>query len=155
MFLEPGRSIVGSTAVTLYSIGTVKTIPGVRTFVAVDGGMSDNIRPALYGARYTALLANRMEDPHGPVVTVCGKHCESGDILIKEVHLPADVASGDLLVIPATGAYTYSMASNYNRIGRPPVVMVEDGTATEIVRRETTEDLLSLDRRLDGTTPQL
>jgi diaminopimelate decarboxylase len=87
------------------------------------------------------------------MVTVCGKHCESGDILIKEVHLPADVASGDLLVIPATGAYTYSMASNYNRIGRPPVVMVEDGTATEIVRRETTEDLLSLDRRLDGSAP--
>jgi diaminopimelate decarboxylase len=155
VFLEPGRSIVGSTAVTLYRIGTVKTIPGVRTFVAVDGGMSDNIRPALYGARYTAFLANRMEGPAGPWVTVCGKHCESGDILIKEVHLPADVASGDLLVIPATGAYTYSMASNYNRIGRPPVVMVEDGTATEIVRRETTSDLLGLDRRLDGSAPGL
>ncbi|MGH2753442.1 MAG: diaminopimelate decarboxylase [Actinomycetota bacterium] len=151
VFLEPGRSIVGSTAVTLYNIGTVKTIPGVRTFVAVDGGMSDNIRPALYGARYTAFLANRMEVPPGPWVTVCGKHCESGDILIREVHLPADVAPGDLLVIPATGAYTYSMASNYNRIGRPPVVMVANGQATEIVRRETTEDLLSLDRRLDGS----
>ena len=151
VFLEPGRSIVGSTAVTLYSIGTVKRIPGVRTYVAVDGGMSDNIRPALYGARYVASLANRMDAEAGPRVTVCGKHCESGDILIHEVHLPADVAAGDVLVIPATGAYTYSMASNYNRIGRPPVVMVEDGNPTEIVRRETTEDLLSLDRHLDGT----
>jgi diaminopimelate decarboxylase len=151
VFLEPGRSIVGSSAVTLYSVGTVKTIPGVRTYVAVDGGMSDNIRPALYGARYIASLANRMEAPAGPRVTVCGKHCESGDILIKDVHLPEDVASGDLLVIPATGAYTYSMASNYNRIGRPPVVMVEDGRATEIVTRESSADLLRYDRRVDGS----
>jgi diaminopimelate decarboxylase len=151
VFIEPGRSLVGSSAVTLYRVGTVKKIPGVRTYVAVDGGMSDNIRPALYGARYEAFLANRMETPPGPRVTVCGKHCESGDILIKDVHLPEDVAAGDLLCIPATGAYTYSMANNYNRITRPPIVLVEDGKATEIVRRETLDDLLKLDRRLDGS----
>jgi len=151
VFIEPGRSLVGSSAVTLYRVGTVKKIPGVRTYVAVDGGMSDNIRPALYGARYEAFLANRMEEPAGPRVTVCGKHCESGDILIKDVHLPEDVAEGDLLCIPATGAYTYSMANNYNRITRPPIVLVEGGKATEIVRRETLDDLLKLDRRLDGS----
>ena len=149
--IEPGRSMIGSSAVTVYRVGTVKEIPGVRTYVAVDGGMSDNIRPALYGARYEAFLANRMEAERGPLVTVCGKHCESGDILIKDVHLPADIGPGDLLVIPATGAYTYSMASNYNRMPRPPVVMVENGTATEIVRRETHDDLLDLDLHLDGS----
>jgi diaminopimelate decarboxylase len=148
---EPGRSLIGSSAVTLYRIGTVKHIPGVRTYVAVDGGMSDNIRPALYGARYEAFLANRTDAPKGPRVTVCGKHCESGDILIKDVHLPADVGAGDLLCIPATGAYTYSMANNYNRVPRPPVVMVADGRATVIVDRESNEDLLRLDRRLDGS----
>ena len=151
VFIEPGRSLVGSSAVTVYRVGTVKKIPGVRTYVAVDGGMSDNIRPALYGARYEAFLPDRMDDPPGPRVTVCGKHCESGDILIKDVHLPADVAEGDLLCIPATGAYTYSMANNYNRIARPAIVLVQDGEATEIVRRETLDDLLKLDRRLDGS----
>lgn len=151
VFVEPGRSLVGSSAVTVYRVGTVKKIPGVRTYVAVDGGMSDNIRPALYGARYEAFLANRTEAKHGPRVTVCGKHCESGDILIKDVHLPEDVAEGDLLCIPATGAYTYSMASNYNRIARPPIVLLEDGRATEIVARETLGDLLHLDRKLDGS----
>jgi diaminopimelate decarboxylase len=151
VFFEPGRSLVGSSAVTLYRVGTVKHIPGVRTYVAVDGGMSDNIRPALYGARYEAFLANRTDAPSGPRVTVCGKHCESGDILIKDVHLPEDVATGDLLCIPATGAYTYSMANNYNRVPRPSIVMVADGAATEIVKRETDADLLSLDRRLDGS----
>jgi diaminopimelate decarboxylase len=149
---EPGRSLIGSSAVTLYRVGTVKHIPGVRTYVAVDGGMSDNIRPALYGARYEAFLANRTDAPKGPRVTVCGKHCESGDVLIKDVHLPEDVAAGDLLCIPATGAYTYSMASNYNRVARPPIVMVEEGRATVIVARETSDDLLHLDRRLDGST---
>ncbi len=114
--------------------------------------MSDNIRPALYGARYEAFLANRMDAPDGPRVAVCGKHCESGDILIKEVHLPDDVTPGDLLCIPATGAYTYSMASNYNRVPRPPIVMVADGGATEIVARETAADLMRLDRRLDGSS---
>ena len=151
MYVEPGRSIAGPTAVTLYEVGTVKTIPGVRTYVSVDGGMSDNIRPALYGARYEARLANRMDAAPGPMVTLCGKHCESGDVLIKDVHLPADVAPGDLVVIPATGSYTYSMASNYNHVPRPAVVMVEDGIATEIVRRETHEDLMRRDLHLDGS----
>jgi diaminopimelate decarboxylase len=151
IFVEPGRSIVGSAAVTLYEVGTVKAIPGVRTFVSVDGGMSDNIRPALYGARYSAFLANRMEDAPGPRVTISGKHCESGDVLIKDVHLPAGIEVGDLVCIPATGAYTYSMAGNYNRVPRPAVVMVDQGTSTVIVTRETNEDLLRLDRRLDGS----
>jgi diaminopimelate decarboxylase len=151
LYVEPGRSIVGPTTVTLYRIGTIKRIPGVRTYVSMDGGMSDNIRPALYGARYEAFLANRMEAPEGPRVTVAGKHCESGDILIKDVHLPDDVAPGDLLCVPATGAYTYAMASNYNRVPRPPVVMVENGKATVIVLRETQADMYRLDRRLDGS----
>ena len=151
VLVEPGRSLVGSSAVTLYRVGTVKNIPGVRTYVAVDGGMSDNIRPALYGARYEAFLANRMNAPQGPRVTVCGKHCESGDILIKDVHLPADVAEGDILCIPATGAYTYSMANTYNRVPRPPIVLVSEGSPTVIVERETARDLLRLDRRLDGS----
>lgn len=151
LLIEPGRSIVGSAAVTLYQVGTVKVIPGVRTYVAVDGGMSDNIRPALYGARYEAFLANRMDAALGPRVTICGKHCESGDVLIKDVHLPEDVTAGDLLCIPATGAYTYSMASNYNRVPRPAVVLVSGGTASVIVERETDRDLLRLDRKLDGS----
>jgi diaminopimelate decarboxylase len=151
VFIEPGRSTVGSSALTLYRVGTVKRIPGVRTYVSVDGGMSDNIRPALYGARYEAFLANRMASEPGPRVTVAGKHCESGDILIKDVHLPEDVAPGDLLCIPATGAYTYSMANNYNRVPRPPIVMVENGNAVEVVRRETYDDVLKLDRRMDGS----
>ena len=153
MAVEPGRSIVGAAGVTLYRVGTVKRIPGVRTYVSVDGGMSDNIRPALYGARYEAFLANRMEAPPGPRVTVAGKHCESGDVLIKDVHLPDDVAAGDLLCIPATGAYTYAMASNYNRVPRPAVVLVDDGRPTLVVERETNDDLVRLDRRLDGTRP--
>lgn len=151
VYLEPGRSIVGSSAVTLYEVGTVKSIPGVRTYVSVDGGMSDNLRPALYGARYQAFVAGRMDAPVGPRVTISGKHCESGDILIKDCHLPGDVAPGDLIVIPATGAYTYSMAGNYNRVPRPAVVMVADGVATEIVARETDGSLLRNDRRLDGS----
>lgn len=152
VYVEPGRSIVGSSAVTVYKVGTVKAIPGVRTYVSVDGGMSDNLRPALYGARYQAFLADRMDAPEGPRVTLSGKHCESGDILIRDVHLPADVQPGDLAVVPATGAYTYSMANNYNRVPRPAVVMVEDGKATEIVARETNDSLLLNDRRLDGSS---
>jgi diaminopimelate decarboxylase len=150
VFLEPGRGIVGSAAVTLYRVGVVKRIHGVRTYVAVDGGMSDNIRPALYGARYEAFLANRMNAPVGPRVTVAGKHCEP-DIMITDVHLPEDVAPGDVLCVPATGAYTYSMASNYNRIPRPAVVMVQDGEAVEIIARESSDELLERDRRLDGS----
>ncbi len=149
--VEPGRSIVGPACVTVYTVGTVKTIPGVRTYVSVDGGMSDNIRPALYGARYEAFLANRVEAIPGAPMTVAGKHCESGDVLASDVPLPADVRAGDLLCIPATGAYTYAMAGNYNRVPRPVVVLVEDGNAVEITRRETEEDLLRLDRHLDGT----
>lgn len=149
--LEPGRSMVGSAAVTVYEVGTVKRIPGVRTYVAVDGGMSDNPRYALYGARYEALLANRMAAAPGPRVTVAGKHCESGDVLIRDVHVPEDVRPGDLLCIPATGAYTYSMASNYNRVPRPAVVMVQDGQMIEVVKRESYDDMLALDRRLDGS----
>jgi diaminopimelate decarboxylase len=151
--VEPGRAIVGPAGATLYRVGTVKRIPGVRTYVSVDGGMSDNIRPALYGARYEAFLANRMSSPPGPPVTVAGKHCESGDLLVADVHLPADVAPGDLLAIPATGAYTHSMASSYNRVPRPPVVMVDRGRATEIVAREPLEDVYRLDRHLRGAPP--
>ena len=151
VYIEPGRATIGASTVTVYRVGTIKEIPGVRTYVSVDGGMSDNIRPALYEARYEARLANRMGAASGPRVTVAGKHCESGDILIRDVHLPSDVRVGDLLVIPATGAYTYSMANNYNRIPRPPIVMVAEGGATEIVRRETYDDVLKLDRRLDGS----
>jgi diaminopimelate decarboxylase len=146
--VEPGRAIVGPAGVTLYRVGTIKHIPGVRTYLSVDGGMSDNIRPALYGARYEAFLADRMNAPAGPSIAVAGKHCESGDVLVPSVHLPADVAVGDLLCLPATGAYTYSMAGNYNRVPRPAVVLVGGGRASPIVRRETIEDLLRLDRRL-------
>jgi diaminopimelate decarboxylase len=148
VFVEPGRAIAGSAAITLYRVGTVKSIPEVRTYVSVDGGMSDNIRPALYEARYEAMLANRMSARTGPRVTLAGKHCESGDVLIKDVHMPEDIAPGDVVCIPATGAYTFSMASNYNRVPRPPVVMVHDGNVTEIVRRETYEDLLRNDKHL-------
>lgn len=146
--LEPGRSLVGPACVTLYRVGTVKHIPGVRTYVSVDGGMSDNVRPALYGARYEAFLAERAHAPQGPRVTLSGKHCESGDVLIRDVHLPEDVAVGDLVCVPATGAYTYSMASNYNRVPRPAVVLVEDGEAKVIVERENDADLLRLDRSI-------
>jgi diaminopimelate decarboxylase len=149
--MEPGRSIVGPAGVTVYEVGTIKEIPGVRTYVSVDGGMSDNPRYALYGARYDAFLANRMNDPAEREVTIAGKHCESGDILVPSARLPADLAPGDLLCLPATGAYTYSMASNYNRVPRPPVVMVDGGRVTEIVQRETDADLLARDRRLDGS----
>ena len=152
VMVEPGRSIVGSAAVTVYEVGTVKVIPGVRTYVSVDGGMSDNLRPALYGARYQAFLADRMEAPEGPRVALSGKHCESGDILIKDVHLPADVAPGDLVVVPATGAYTYSMANNYNRVPRPAVVIAGEGRSNLIVKRETNESLLANDLRLDGSS---
>ncbi|MDQ3662816.1 MAG: diaminopimelate decarboxylase [Actinomycetota bacterium] len=151
VFVEPGRSLVGPCGVSVYRVGVVKRISGVRTYVSVDGGMSDNIRPALYGAKYEAHLANRMHAPHDMAGTVVGKHCESGDILIQDALLPSDIAPGDLLCIPATGAYTYSMASTYNRVPRPPVIMASKGRTTTIVKRETTEDLLRLDCRLDGS----
>lgn len=146
---EPGRSIVGNAGVTAYTIGTIKEIPGVRTYISVDGGMSDNIRPMLYGSVYEALLANKGLEESTESVTIAGKHCESGDILVKDVKLPRPEV-GDILVTPATGAYGYVMASNYNRQPRPAVVMVKEGKARVIIRRETYEDLVGLDRPLSG-----
>ncbi|GAC1365494.1 MAG: diaminopimelate decarboxylase [Actinomycetota bacterium] len=142
---EPGRFLVGNATVTLYSVGVVKEIPGVRTYVSVDGGMSDNIRPALYQARYAAFLANKARHQPSRMVSVAGMHCESGDILVHDAMLPATVERGDILVIPATGAYGYSMASNYNKQPRPAVVMVKEGAARIVVRRETLDDLLALE----------
>jgi len=143
--VEPGRAIAGPTTVTLYEVGTVKDLPGLRTYVSIDGGMSDNIRTALYDARYTAVLASRRSTAEPRNVTLCGKHCESGDIVVHDVPLPADLAPGDLVAVPASGAYHRSMASNYNHVPRPPVVAVRDGAARVIVRRETEDDLLRLD----------
>jgi diaminopimelate decarboxylase len=143
--VEPGRAIVGPSTVTLYEVGTVKDLPGLRTYVSVDGGMSDNIRPALYGARYTVRLASRASTAPLHTVTVCGKHCESGDIVAHDVALPADLRPGDLLAVPASGAYHRSMASNYNHVPRPPVVALRAGAARVVVRRETEQDLLALD----------
>ncbi|MFJ3709077.1 MULTISPECIES: diaminopimelate decarboxylase [unclassified Streptomyces] len=143
--VEPGRAIVGPTAFTLYEVGTIKPLEGLRTYVSVDGGMSDNIRTALYDAEYSVALVSRTSTAEPMLVRVVGKHCESGDILVKDAFLPADLAPGDLLAVPATGAYCRSMASNYNHALRPPVVAVRDGEARVIVRRETEEDLLRLD----------
>src|SRR4051794_16291699 len=139
---EPGRSLVGNAGVSIYTIGTVKEIPGVRTYVAVDGGMVDNLRPMLYGAKYEADVADRFGGDK--VVTVAGMHCESGDILIKDVPLD-DPKVGDILVVPATGAYGHAMANNYNAIPRPPVIFCKDGQARAVVRRETYEDLTARD----------
>ena len=143
--VEPGRSIVGPSVVVVYEVGTVKELPGLRTYVSVDGGMSDNIRTALYDADYSAVLASRESTAPDKVVTICGKHCESGDIVVRDVPLPADIAPGDLVVVPASGAYQRSMASNYNHVGRPPVVAIRGGKSRVIVRRETEDDLLRLD----------
>jgi diaminopimelate decarboxylase len=143
--VEPGRALVAGAAITLYTVGTIKRIPGVRTYVAVDGGMSDNPRPVLYGSGYEAML------PRAPLVDrprrarVVGKHCESGDILIFEAHIPADIAVGDVLAVPVTGAYGHAMGSNYNKVPRPAVVFVEGGDARLVVRRETYDDLLLTD----------
>jgi diaminopimelate decarboxylase len=142
---EPGRAIVGPAMFTLYEIGTVKDVDGIRTYVSVDGGMSDNIRTALYDASYSATLAGRASTQRPILARVVGKHCEAGDIVVKDEFLPADVQPGDLLAVPGTGAYCRSMASNYNHVPRPPVVAVRDGTARLIVRRETEADLLALD----------
>ncbi|MER7751282.1 diaminopimelate decarboxylase [Kitasatospora sp. NPDC097643] len=143
--VEPGRAIVGPTAFTLYEVGTVKALEGLRTYVSVDGGMSDNIRTALYDAEYSVALVSRRSDAEPMLVRVVGKHCESGDIVVRDAFLPADLAPGDLIAVPATGAYCRSMASNYNHALKPPVVAVRDGAARVIVRRETEEDLLRLD----------
>jgi len=143
--VEPGRAIIGPAVVTLYEVGTVKDVDGIRSYVSVDGGMSDNIRTALYDASYSATLASRASTAEPILARVVGKHCESGDIVVKDEFLPADVKPGDLLAVPGTGAYCRSMASNYNHVPRPPVIAVRDGTARVIVRRETEDDLLALD----------
>ncbi|WBC02076.1 diaminopimelate decarboxylase [Micromonospora sp. WMMA1976] len=143
--VEPGRAIVGPAVFTLYAVGTVKDVDGLRTYVSVDGGMSDNIRTALYDASYSATLANRTSAAQPMLARVVGKHCESGDIVVKDEFLPADVQPGDLVAVPGTGAYCRSMASNYNHVPRPPVVAVREGRARLIVRRETEDDLLALD----------
>lgn len=147
--IEPGRHIVGPTTTTLYEVGTTKNVEldggETRRYISVDGGMSDNIRPSLYGAQYTALLANRQSESSPVNSRIVGKHCESGDIVIREIYLPGDIGPGDILAIPATGAYGRSMASNYNHIPRPAVVAVKDGVARLITRRESISDLLSLD----------
>ena len=147
--IEPGRAIVGPTMFTLYEVGTVKDVTlenGThRRYISVDGGMSDNIRPSLYGAEYTTILANRTSTAPHVSSRLVGKHCETGDIVIREIDLPNDIVPGDLLAVPATGAYGRSMASNYNHVPRPPVVAVKDGKARVIVRRETEADLLRLD----------
>jgi diaminopimelate decarboxylase len=143
--VEPGRAIVGPAGVTLYEVGTVKEIDGIRTYVSVDGGMSDNIRTALYDASYTCVLASRDSDAPPMLARVVGKHCEAGDIVVRDLWLPSDLAPGDLLAVAATGAYCRSMASNYNAVPRPPVVAVKAGASRVMLRRETTDDLLGLD----------
>ncbi len=143
--VEPGRAIAGPGTVTIYQVGTVKDLPGLRTYVSVDGGMSDNIRPALYGAHYTVALVSRRSAAPAHIVTVVGKHCESGDLVAPNVTLPADVQPGDLLALASSGAYHRSMASNYNHVPRPPVVAVCDGASRVLIRRETEADLLALD----------
>ena len=144
ILVEPGRSLVGNAGLTLYEVGTVKEIPGVRTYVAVDGGMSDNLRPMLYGARYEALIATRAGEVPDTHVTVAGMHCESSDVIVRDAVLAAPRV-GDILVTPATGAYGHAMANNYNGVPRPPVVFCKNGDARVVVRRETYEDLASRD----------
>jgi diaminopimelate decarboxylase len=143
--VEPGRAIVAAAAVTVYSVGTIKPIPGVRTYVAVDGGMSDNPRPVLYGSGYEAFLPRAVGADRPWRVRVVGKHCESGDVLLFEAGVPDDLTVGDLLAVPVTGAYGHSMGSNYNKVTRPPVVFVAGGHARLVVRRETYDDLLATD----------
>ena len=143
--VEPGRAIAGPGTVTLYTVGTLKDVDGIRTYVSVDGGMSDNIRTALYDADYTVTLASRASDAEPMLCRVVGKHCESGDVVVRDAWLPADLAPGDLLAVAATGAYCRSMASNYNAVLKPPVVAVDQGSHRLVVRRETLDDLLALD----------
>jgi diaminopimelate decarboxylase len=142
---EPGRSIVAGAALTCYTVGTVKELPGLRTYVSVDGGMSDNPRPVLYGSGYEAFLPRAVRAPRPRVVTVVGKHCESGDVIVRDACVSEDLAVGDILATPVTGAYGHSMASTYNKVPRPPVVFVRDGHWRTVVRRETFDDLLALD----------
>ncbi len=147
--MEPGRAIAGPSTFTLYSVGTIKEVTldhgVVRLYVAVDGGMSDNIRTALYDADYSCAVASKASDATAVLARVVGKHCESGDIVVKDEFLPSDLELGDLLAVPGTGAYCRSMASQYNYVPRPPVISVRDGVARVLVRRETEDDLLALD----------
>jgi diaminopimelate decarboxylase len=143
--VEPGRALAGPAGITVYEVGTVKDVEGIRTYVSVDGGMSDNIRTALYGSEYTSQLVSRESDAAPMLSRLVGKHCESGDIIVHDLYLPADLRPGDLVAVAATGAYCYSMASNYNHLPRPAMVAVRDGSARVIVRRESEEDLLRLD----------
>lgn len=145
VYVEPGRSIVAAAAVTVYSVGTVKPIDGIRTYISVDGGMSDNPRPMMYGSVYEVFDPQRVAAPRNAHARIVGKHCESGDILVLDAPVPADVKVGDLLVIPVTGAYGYSMASNYNKVPRPAIVFVSNGVARLVTRRETNDDLIRLD----------
>lgn len=149
IWIEPGRSLVGDAGTTLYTAGSSKDVPGVRTYIAVDGGMSDNIRPALYDAKYTAVTANRMNEAHTTQVTIAGKCCESGDKLIEEAFI-ANPEQGDILATFCTGAYSYSMSSNYNRLPRPAIVFVEEGEHQLVVRRETYADITKLDLPLQA-----
>ncbi len=153
--VEPGRAISGPAGTALYTVGTVKTVdlPGGQSchYVSVDGGMSDNIRPALYAAEYSAVLANRRSQAAPVISRVVGLHCEGGDILVRDVFLPSDIGPGDMIAVPASGAYSRSMASNYNHTPRPPVVSVKDGTLDTLIRRETLEDILALDVGLEET----
>jgi len=142
---EPGRSIVAAAAITLYTVGTIKELPGIRTYVSVDGGMSDNPRPVLYGSGYEAFLPRSPDADRPRVVTIVGKHCESGDLLVADACVPSDTRVGDVLATPVTGAYGHSMASNYNKVPRPPVVFVAGGSHRVVVRRETFDDLVRLD----------
>jgi diaminopimelate decarboxylase len=144
VMVEPGRSLVANAGVTAYRVGTVKEVPGIRTYVAVDGGMSDNLRPMLYGSRYEAIVADRAAEPPETLVTIAGMHCESGDVLVRDALLAAP-AVGDVLVTPATGAYGHAMANNYNGVPRPPVIFCRDGDARVVVRRETYDDLTARD----------
>jgi diaminopimelate decarboxylase len=142
---EPGRSIAAAAALTLYTVGTIKELPGIRTYLSVDGGMSDNPRPVLYGSGYEAFLPRCTGADRPFIATIVGKHCESGDLLVPHACLPADTRVGDVLATPVTGAYGHSMASNYNKVPRPPVVFVAGGRRRVVVRRETFEDLVRLD----------
>ena len=154
--IEPGRSIIGAAGVTLYEVGTIKDVTvdetAVRRYVSIDGGMSDNARPALYEADYTVRIANRVSDADAALVRVAGKHCESGDIVVRADYLPGDVQPGDLLAVPATGAYCWSLSSNYNYLGRSAVVAVRDGASRVLIRRETEHDLLRRDSGYHPTT---
>jgi diaminopimelate decarboxylase len=142
---EPGRAVAAAAALTLYTVGTIKELPGIRTYVAVDGGMSDNPRPVLYGSGYEAFLPRETLESRARAVTIVGKHCETGDVVVSDARIPSDIEVGDILATPVTGAYGYSMASNYNKVPRPAVVFVREGSARIVVRRESLDDLVSHD----------